>query len=325
MDREALDLRQLRQFAVLAEERHFGRAARRLGIAQPSLSQQVARMEQVVGHALLTRKPRVALTPAGEELLRAGRALLAGAEAGLEAARRAGRGEGGQLVLGFGASVLLAGLSRLLRDYRDRYPHIHLRLRETPTLDQADALRAGTIDVAFARAPEMPDDVRVVAYAREKFVAALPSGHLLARHRRVALGRLQEEPFVLFPRWAHPGLHDQLMDLCLAAGFHPRIILESTESLTILTLVQAELGVALLPESLRQLRVPGVSYLQLTPRTVTSEVAICHRRNDPSPTVAALVALAGERMERRGQPAPSARSARAFARRITESRDQAGT
>jgi len=291
---DGIELRQLRSFAVLAEERHFGRAAERLGIAQPSLSQQIARLEGAVGHALVVRRPRFALTPAGEQLLRGARTALREAGEGVEAARRAGRGEAGRLTLGFGASVLLTGLSGVVRAYQERFPGVRLHLRETPTARQVEALREGSIDVGLSREPVPAGDVEYETLLRERFLVVLPPGHPLAGRRRLTLGELRGEPVVLFPREAHPALHDRVLALCREAGFETRIVQESTESLTVLALVNAGVGISLLPTSYRGLRFGGVVYRPLDAPGLTTELAVCRRRGDPSPTVDAFVALARE-------------------------------
>lgn len=291
-----IDLRQLRQFVAVAEEGHFGRAAERLGMAQPPLSQAILRLEQQVGHALFTRRPRVRLTAAGEVLLGTARRTLAQVEAGVDAARRAGRGEAGRLTIGFAASVLPGVLPGIVRAYRDAYPGVELRLRELATAAQADALRDGSIDVGFLRQPAEDAELACEPLLREPFAAVLPPGHPLGAARRVRLGALAGEPFVLFPRAVAPTLHDQVNALCAAAGFAPRIVQEAQEWLTIVGLVEAGLGVSVVPASFRRLRWGGVVYRPLTPTGAATVVSLCWRRADLSPTAAAFVQTARARM-----------------------------
>ncbi len=289
---ERVELRHLRYFVAVAEELHFGRAAARLGMAQPPLSQQVARLEALVGHPLLERRPRVALTEAGRSLLAAAHRTLRQVEEGMEAARRAGRGEAGTLTVGFAASTMLTRVPGIFRAYRDRYPRVELRLRELSTATQMDALRAGLIDVGFLREPP-PDDALVCEpVVREPFVAALPPGHPLAAGETLAVGALAREPFVLFPRGVAPTLYDQVIGLCHRAGFEPRQVQEAQEWLTIVGLVDAGLGVSLVPASFERLRWGGVAYRPLSPDEGRTTIAMCRRREAVAPTLQAFVSLA---------------------------------
>ncbi|HEX2202358.1 MAG TPA: LysR substrate-binding domain-containing protein [Longimicrobium sp.] len=291
---ESVDLRHLRYFAAVAEELHFGRAARRLGIAQPPLSQQIQRLEETLGCALFTRRPRVALTPAGEALLGVARRALAQVAQGLDATRRAGRGEAGTLTVGFAASTMLGVLPAVLRAYRERFPAVELRLRELSTSAQTEALRDGTIDVGFLREPG-PDEALVCEpVLREPLVAVLPPGHPLGGRRSLPLATLAEEPFVHFPREVAPTLHDQVMALCRAAGFAPRVVQVAQEWLTIVGLVESGLGVSLAPASFRRLRWGGVRYVPLSPPGSRTIVALCRARETISPTVDAFFAVARE-------------------------------
>jgi DNA-binding transcriptional LysR family regulator len=286
---------QLRCLAVLAEERHFGRAARRLGMAQPSLTHQISRLEAAVGYPLLSRRPSVALTPAGEQLVLSARRVLQEAASGVEAARLAGRGEAGRLTLGFGSSALLTGMGQVVRGYGGRFPGVDLQLREVPTSAQAEALRSGAIDVGIGREPSMPADVATAAVLHERFLVALPDGHPLAARRRIALAELRDQPIILFPRAAHPVLHDRIVQLCRESGFEPRIVQESTESLAILAMVDLGLAASLVPESFRRLRVGNVRYRPLACAALTASITVCWRHADPSATVGAFVRMARER------------------------------
>jgi DNA-binding transcriptional LysR family regulator len=282
---DGIELRHLRYFAAVAEELHFGRAARRLGMAQPPLSQQIGRLEEMLGCALFTRRPRVALTPAGEVLLGVARRSLAQVAQGVETTRRAGRGEAGVLTVGFAASVMLAPLPAVIRAFRDRHPGVELRLRELSTSAQVQALADGTIDVGFLREPAPDPEIACEPLVREPFVAVLPPAHPLAGRRGIPLDELAEEPFVHFPREVAPTLHDQVMALCRQAGFSPRVVQVAQEWLTIVGLVEAGLGVSLAPASFRRLRWGGVRYVPLSPRGMLTTIALCRPRGVPSPTV----------------------------------------
>ncbi|WP_182907791.1 LysR family transcriptional regulator [Microbispora sp. H13382] len=291
MERPELPLAQLHAFVVLAEELHFGHAAARLGIAQPPLSQQIRRLEDKVGHALFTREPgRVALTAAGRELLPAARRALADLADGLSAARAAGSGRIGRLRIGFAASAALTVLPGLLRAFRRRYPGVRLDIQEMTTAPQIAALRDRTIDVGLLREPPADEpDLNFRTVLTEPFVAVLPSAHPLAALRSVRLAQLADSPFVLLPRAAGPGLHDQIVGLCAAAGFTPRVAQRAVEWQTVCALVETGLGVSLAPASIRRIRLKGVAF-----RTIESgartRVAVGWREDDRSPLVAHLLA-----------------------------------
>jgi len=254
-------------------------------MAQPPLSQQIGRLEEMLGCALFTRRPRVALTPAGEVLLGVARRSLAQVAQGMETTRRAGRGEAGVLTVGFAASVMLAPLPAVIRAFRDRHPGVELRLRELSTSAQVQALADGTIDLGFLREPAPDPGIASESLVREPFVAVLPPAHPLAGRRGIPLDALAEEPFVHFPREVAPTLHDQVMALCRQAGFAPRVVQVAQEWLTIVGLVEAGLGVSLAPASFRRLRWGGVRYLPLSPRGMLTTIALCRPRGVPSPTV----------------------------------------
>ncbi|MEU8102647.1 LysR substrate-binding domain-containing protein [Nonomuraea muscovyensis] len=297
MDRPELALHQLHAFAVLAEELHFGRAAERLGIAQPPLSQQIGRLERRVGHPLFERGRRgpggrVALTPAGRELLPAARRALEEVAAGLDAARRTGSGQAGRLRIGFAASLALTVLPRIVRAYGDRHPGVELEIREMTGAPQLAALREDAIDLGLLREP--PDDADLVAepVLTEPFVAVLPAGHPLAARRVVPVAALAGEPFVLLPRAAGPAFHDRIVAVCRAAGFEPRVAQRAVEWQTVSALVEAGLGVSLAPAGIRRVRLAGVAYRRVTPGTARTTVALCHRRDDRSPLVAGFLEAA---------------------------------
>ncbi|WP_027341634.1 LysR family transcriptional regulator [Hamadaea tsunoensis] len=285
MDRPELSLPQLYAFAVLAEELHFGRAAARLGIAQPPLSQQIRRLETTVGYPLFARGAAgVALTAAGAELLPVARRVLADLSDGLAAARAVGDGRAGRLRIGFAASLAATILPDLLRRHRERRPGVRLEIREMTTVPQLAALRAGELDVGLVREAEAAD-LAFATVAVEPFVVVLPAGHPLAAHRRLRLDLLAGEPFILFPRDAGPGLHDQIIGACAAAGFAPGIIQYATEWQTVCALVGAGLGVSIAPAGIGRIRLPGVAYRPVEPGDLRTRVAVAWRPDDSNPLV----------------------------------------
>ncbi|MDY0811853.1 LysR family transcriptional regulator [Kitasatospora purpeofusca] len=297
MDRPELPLPQLHAFTVLAEELHFGRAAARLGIAQPPLSQQIARLEAKVGHPLFVRAPgRVALSPAGRELLPSAQRALAGLADGLAAARAVGSGRAGRLRIGFSASLALTVLPGLLRTFRERFPDVELDIREMTTAPQLAALHEDAVDIGLLREPPPAGEEGALGFRTvltEPFVAVLPSDHPLAARRTVGVGALAEEPFVLLPRAVGPRLYDRITEVCGSVGFAPRIVQHAVEWQTVCALVGAGLGVSLAPASIRRIRLRGVAFRPVEPGTARTRVAVAWRRDDPNPLVARLLEVVG--------------------------------
>ena len=280
-----IELRHLRYFVAVAEDLHFGKAARRLGLAQPPLSQQIGRLEQLVGQQLFERKPSVRLTPAGEAFLPLARSILADVSSGIEVARRAGEGLTGSLTVGFASSVLLGPFPTAIRAYRERYPAVELRLRELASASQVDALRRGTIDVGVLREPIDTDDCASETLVAESFVVALPGDHPLADREHISLSSLLDTPFVHFPRDVAPSLYDRVLAMCSAAGFAPRIVQEAREWLTIVGLVDAGLGAAIVPASFRGLRWGAVRHVSLD-NSAETPVVVAWRKSESNPVVA---------------------------------------
>jgi DNA-binding transcriptional LysR family regulator len=250
-----MELRQLRYFVAVAEELHFRRAAARLHISQPPLSQQIAALEAELGCRLLERTRRkVELTPAGAAFLDQVRALLSELESAADTARSIDAGQVGVLRLSFVGSALLSALPALVQRFRAERPRVELQLRERSTVEQLRALRTGTIDVGLVRLP-LADaaDLEVRRVVREATIAAVPETHPLARLRRIPLRRLAGEPLVLFPREQAPGFHDLLVDRMRTTGLSPRVAQYAPEMLTIIGLVAAGIGVSPVPESMREL------------------------------------------------------------------------
>lgn len=292
-----MELRRLRYFVAVAEELHFGRAAERLGMCQPPLSQQIRKLEEEVGARLLRRgrgRRRVQLTEAGETLLAEARRILAHVDQTIQSAQRAGRGEVGTLQVGFIGSASCNVLPGILKTFRARFPGVTLALHEQPTEEQVHALRAGRIDVGLLRPPVPDASIRTELIFRERLVLALPTSHPLAGRRRVTLRALAGELFVLLPRRLGPSLYDQIVLTCRRAGFSPRVGQEAVEMHTIVSLVAAGMGVALLPASFRNVRRHGVVYVEPREPTAQVETALAWRRDDPSPVLARFVEVVRE-------------------------------
>ncbi|MEU7898849.1 LysR family transcriptional regulator [Nonomuraea sp. NPDC049152] len=290
MERPELDLRQLHAFVVLAEELHFGRAAERLGVAQPPFSQQIRRLEERVGHPLFDRAARE-LTAVGAELLPAARRALDEVADGLEGARRVGRGEAGRLRVGFPASLALTVVPGVLAAFGRERPGVRVEMRELTTTRQLQALRGERIDVGLLRETREAEGLDVVPLLAEEVVAVLPSAHRLASRRRIEVADLAAEPFVFFPREHGPGFHDRLLGLARAAGFEPRVAQRAVEWQTVAGLVAAGLGVSLAPAGVSSVRPAGVVYRRLAGAPTTT-VALAWRHGIRDPLVEAFVRLA---------------------------------
>ena len=282
-----MELRHLRYFVAVAEELHLGRAAERLRIAQPPLSRQIRDLEREVGTPLFERVPRgVELTPAGRAFLPEARLTLAQAERAQRSARRAAQGETGRLRVGFVETAADAAvLPDVLGFFRMHLPDVGVSLFEMDALQQAEALRTERIDLGILHS--LPADaaqwLRVEPVYDDPIVAAVPQTHALAGRARLTLKELAAESFVLFPRPAAPVLYDALIARCRAAGFSPRVVQEAAGWHTLAGLVAAGVGVAFVPESLAELRRPGVVYAPLRGLRVELRMVAAWKRGARSP------------------------------------------
>jgi DNA-binding transcriptional LysR family regulator len=283
-----VELRHLRYFVAVAEERHFGRAAARLHIAQPPLSQQIRRFEAELGEPLLYRTTRsVELAPAGEVLLQRAHQILAAVDSAIDDARRAARGEYGRLAIGFTGSVTYAILPSLAAALRRELPGVTLDLRgELLTPAQVAQLRDGTLDLGLLRPPVHERELRTEVLRSEPLVAVLPVSHPLADSEAVRLELLKGEPFVTYPSHFRSVLHDAVEDACAAHGFTPFAAHEVAETATLVSFVAAGLGVSLVPASVRNMTVQGAIYRPLAHDTTRVELAAAWRRDDDRPVLA---------------------------------------
>ena len=282
-----MELRHLRYFVAVAEEKHFGRAAERLHIAQPPLSQQIRRFEAELGEPLLYRTTRsVELSPAGTVLLERAREILAAVDSAIEDARRAARGEYGRLAIGFtGSSTyeLLPSLAVALRR--------SCRRRARPARRAPDAGAGGAAGRRHARsraaAPAVHErDLDVEVLRSEPLIAVLPESHRLAAADAVPLDELASEPFVTYPSHFRSVLHDAVEDACAAHGFKPLAAHEVSETATLVSFVAAGLGVSLVPASVGNMTVWGAIYRPLADDATRVELAVAWRRDDDRPVLA---------------------------------------
>ncbi len=287
-----MELRHLTYFVAVAEELHFGRAAERLLVAQPSLSRQIRQLEDEIGVVLLERTSRrVELTAAGRSFLDHAVATLAQLEEGRIAARRTASGLAGQVRLGFVASVAVAVLPDLVAAHRRLRPEVTLDLREMTTEAQVPALVEGRIDVGLARDLEPVPGLCLQPVLREGLLVALPAGHALRARRRLRFAELRDQPFVTLPRDQVPRAWDRLWTLGRRAGFSPRTAQVALQYTTMLALVAADIGVAVVPESVRSLRSSGVRYVPIDDPDAESVILAVSREDECNPAVPGLLHL----------------------------------
>ncbi|MCL6516109.1 LysR substrate-binding domain-containing protein [Alicyclobacillus sp.] len=296
-----MELRHLMYFVAVAEERHFGRAAQRLQMTQPPLSQQIRQLEEELGVTLLQRNARrVELTPAGEVFLDEARKVLAQAERAVELARRAGRGELGRLRVGFVGSATYDVLPAVLRMFRRQRPGVNVVLQELSTPQQEEALLDDRIDVGFVRPPMSSNLIEVTVVHRSPCVLALPANHPLANRPSIGLADLRGVPLVMLARSTWAGLYDTVLGLCRQHGFSPEIQQEAREFQTVIGLVAGGLGVAVVPASARNLHSRDVVYREIG-GLPDMEMGVAWRRKDSSPVLAAFLSVAREAVRPRDE------------------------
>ncbi len=284
-----MELRHLRYFIAVAEELNFTRAATRLHIGQPPLSMQIRDLEEEIGVRLFERGPRrVALSTAGERFLLHARRILDGVEEAVAEARRAARGELGELRVGFTSSLPFTDLlPDALNAYRRRFPQVRLQLREMFTPEQFQALLRGELDVGFVRlqAGTPPAGIVLREVARNPLRLVVNAAHRLAGAAQVHLAELAGEDFISFPADVGTDLPGVLRALCRQAGFEPRIVQTAREATTQIGLVAAGLGVAVLPAPLESVRIARVRYLALAEPEAQFRLALAIREGEPVPTL----------------------------------------
>ncbi|CAM03280.1 DNA-binding transcriptional LysR family regulator [Saccharopolyspora erythraea NRRL 2338] len=293
-----MEFRHLAGFVAVAEELHFGRAAARLHIAQPPLSQQIRQLEHELGVQLFERNTRsVRLTSAGQAMLDPARQVLADLDVATRAAQAGGRGEIGRVSIGFAGASSHETLPRLTRAVRARHPGIELVLRgQTYSGEALNKVAEGELDLGFVRLPVRRDGVAVRLVEHEHLVAALPAEHRVADRNEINLPDLADEPFVTFPGTRGSAVRDALVHACVTAGFHPRIVQEAPDSYTILALVGAGVGVTLTVSSVQHIRTEGMVYRPLAGPTQPMSLALAWRRDNPSAALRCVLAVSEEAM-----------------------------
>ena len=282
-DELTVELRHLRYFVAVAEELHFGRAARRLGIVQPALSKQIVALERELGVTLFIRSKRdVSITAAGQALYSEARDILQRVEHASDGARLTDSGALGSLAIGFIGPAMWNILPPLMREHRERVPGMHFRLYEMTSGPMIQQVRDGILDAGFIRPFGHDEDLEIKTVWSEPFVIAMADDHRLAQQEVIDLADAADETFVLVSREGSPGLFDHCLALCQSFGFSPLVIQEGNTGGAMFGMVAAGLGVTLVPQSADLVPWPGVAFRPLTRSEPKLGLAVAYRRDNDS-------------------------------------------
>lgn len=291
-----MELRHLRYYIAVAEELHFGRAAERLFMSQPPLSQQIRQLEEELETVLLERTSRsVSLTPAGESFLEDARRILAEVDEAAERARAVARGEEGRLHLGFMGHSLMSDFPLCIREFNRQYPRIRMELSENSTTGQLDALSKGDLDVGLISYLHQPlEGLESLSFQREPFVLCMPEGHYLTHLKTVPVKRLDEVPLIMFPRESHPALYDALITGFHDLGISPRIVQDALRIETGRALVAAGMGLSIQPRSASRIQRPGVTYRPLEGPFPEPELRVVWKAGSKTPALKRFLEVVGK-------------------------------
>ena len=285
-----MEFRHLRYFLVLAEELHFGRAARRLSMSQPPLSLNIQQLEASVGARLFTRSSKsVALTAAGLAFVPAAQALLDQAAQAARHARDVGQGIAGSLTIGFAGTMLYSGLPGILERFQARHPLLRLLLKELSSSEQLVELAHDRLDIGFVHTTRVPPELSQILVSSQALVGCLPAGHRLATQATLSLKALQGEPFAVVSRAVSPDYHERILGICLEAGFDPEIRFELRHWLSVVSLVSQGMGVALVPAALGQSAMAGTVFMPLDRATTPYDTHCLWKTARDNPALAAFV------------------------------------
>jgi DNA-binding transcriptional LysR family regulator len=288
-----MDLKRLKSMTVLAEELHFGRAAERLGIAQPALTQQIQALEREIGVQLFSRTKRsVRLTISGQVMLSEAVRTLQQVERTLLMVKQAGRGQLGHIEIGFVGSAVFTGvLSRAIARYHESNPMVEFRLNELGILPQLQDVASGRLDIGIIRLPIKPlvPELAVSAIYRDPIILAIPARHPLAKLKAVPAGRLRNEPFVAVQIQEGVGFNAQVAELCAVAGLTPQITQRAGQFTALAGMVAGGLGLAFVPSSVKNLKIPDVVYRPLANSDQKSDLAMVHRKSERAPVLLSFI------------------------------------
>lgn len=290
-----MELRHLRYFMVVAEELHFGKAALRLNMTQPPLSQQIKQLESEIGVTLLKRSKRaVRLTAAGGVFLKQIKEGLSQIDQAVDMAQRTARGELGRLVIGFVGSATYEIMPPIIREYRNRFPSVQIDLRELSTPNQIDALLNGHIDIGVLHPPLGNDELKSYTVKKSHCVLALPKHHPLTEKARVHLKDLEEELLIVIAKEAWPSLYTEFNFLCEKAGFIPNIAQEATEYQMVIGLVSAGMGIAVVPTAAKRLFNLDVVYKEIEDFPLRAEWITAHRKDNRNPALKHFIEISDQ-------------------------------
>jgi DNA-binding transcriptional LysR family regulator len=302
-----MELRHLRYFVAVAQERNFTRAAERLHVAQPPLSRQIQQLEAELGLELFDREARpLKLTEAGRLLLEQATQVLERIDGLKTMMKRLKESARPRFVIGFAPSTIYAALPNLIRRFRAAAPQVELSLVEMVSLEQIPALKEGRIDVGFGRVRMDDPAVRRDVLRYEQLVVALPAAHpMAALEGRLHLAALASEPLIIYPREPRPSYADQVISIFHDRGLEPVIVHEARELQTAIGLVAAEVGFAIVPTSVRRSRRDDIVYRELDDTNVTSPIIMSRRANDTSPWIRLMGRVIIDVYTEWGWPAPA--------------------
>ena len=285
-----MDIRTLRCFLAVADELHFGRAAARLNMSQPPVTQHIQKLEKELGVSLFDRNKRhVRLTSSGTSLVEEAKRLLAQMDEIVFVVKRAERGDVGRLRIGFATTAFLAGAGDIYHAVREKMPGITETWIELASAEQIEALEKDRIDLGFARTPLEHPGLSSIVIAEHGFLVALPADHQAAGAKKLKLSSLASETFVLSPRETASGFHDVVIATCHAAGFSPRVSYRARHLFTILNLVSIGAGIALVPEFMAKLNIPGITLKQMTDVDPVTDLSVLWNPATRSPIVPRVV------------------------------------
>lgn len=290
-----IELRHLRYFVAVAEELHFGRAAERLHLSQPPLSQQIRKLEEILGYELFLRTSRsVQLTIAGRAFLPRALRTLRNMQRDMEETRSIGRGEVGSLNIGFVGSAVLTTLPRIFRTYREGYPRVHLKLQESFSARVIEGMENGTHDAGILRDSDPTEDIEIETIYSEPYIAVLPSWHRCAKQKSISPSALRDEPFVYYPQTAGARAFEKPLTIFEEYGFRPHIAQEASHWMTILSLVGAGFGVSVSPACVARIASREVVCVPMRGTKVMSHIELAWLTGESRPIVKAFLQIAKE-------------------------------
>jgi DNA-binding transcriptional LysR family regulator len=288
-----MDFRSLQCLIAVAEERHFGRAAKRLNLTQPALSQRIAALEAQIGHSLLVRgQGPIRPTDAGVAMIRRARVALANVEAAHLDARLAATGKLGRIKVGFTQIALYEFVPELIRRFRAEYPDVEIELNELNSPSQEQQIVDGRIDVGLVHPPLSFAELDSELLCEVKLVLALPSEWPQSGRRQLKLSACAEMPFLLAPRSVGPMFYDRIIAACRANGFSPRVVQEVTPMSTLIGLAASGIGAGFVARSLMSLQRPGAAYVRVSGNLPTLPIAVAWRRDSINPVIKRFIEIA---------------------------------